>query len=158
MQGQLQSARDLEKLLEREDRIIALHTTDPDAAIVEFRLICRRTGRAMYHWSDVDGVVSMKAADIAVPGCQKLADALRYVVQSMHYGVYVFTQFERQLRPAAIARLKEILRMHDHRTVILVSAHLDLPPRLNEQICHVRFADASDEPPRPRLRDGRWVL
>ena len=65
MQSPAAATHELEGLLERRERIIALHTPDPEGAIVEFRLICRRSGRSIYYWSGSQGMVSLKASDIS---------------------------------------------------------------------------------------------
>lgn len=158
MLGQHDQSQQLEELLDHDDRIIALHTADSEATLVAFRLICRRSGRSIYHWSDNQGIVSLKAADISVPGCRKLQDALRYVIQSMHYGVYLFTRFEKQLRPGIVHLLREIAALREPRTIILVGSQIELPQRLSECVRHVLLSDLAEKGSRPRLRDGRWIL
>ena len=148
----------LETVLEREERIIAMHSSDVESTLVQFRLTCRRSGRSMYHWSEVGGMVSLKASDISVPGCRKLADALRYVSQSMHYGVYIFTGFEKQLRPPVFDYLLQIARMEDERTVVLLGERIQLPPNLAEHTYHLFESEDEKSSMRPRLRDGRWVV
>ncbi|MEM9302068.1 MAG: hypothetical protein AAGE01_08145 [Pseudomonadota bacterium] len=158
MQSSAAATHEFEALLERRERIIALHTPDPDGAIVEFRLICRRSGRSIYYWSESQGMVSLKASDISVPGCRRLAEALRYVVQSMHYGVYIFTDFERQMTTGAIDTLRDIAQGPDPRTIILIGERVELAPRLAEFVYHRVRSEAEAGELRPRLRDGRWVV
>lgn len=147
-----------ESLVERNDRVIALHCQDVDAALVQFRVVCRRTGKSIYHWSDGRGFHSMKAADISVPGSRKLSEALRYVLQSVHYGIYVFTNFEKQLHHSCLQFLKSIAHAQDgyERKVILLGNNVDLPGVLAESVFHV-FEDER-KTLKPRLRDGRWVV
>lgn len=112
----------------------------------------------MYHWSESRGMTSLKAIDIGVPGARKLVDALRYVEQSMHYGVYIFTQFERQMHAQAHNLLSSILELSEPRMVILLAEHVTLPPRLHDRVEHIMDAPAVETNLRPRLRDGRWVV
>lgn len=150
--------RSLETVLDRDERIVAVHTSDTESALVQFRLVCRRSGRSMYHWSDTTGMVSLKASDISVPGCRKLVDALRYVSQSIHYGVYIFTGFEKQLRPQVFQYLKTIAEQDDERTAVLIGEKIQLPPNLSEHTHHVFESDEDKSQLHPRLRDGRWVI
>lgn len=147
-----------EDLFERDSRVIALHSADVEAALANFRLVCRSSGRSMYHWSENLGMVSLKAADINVPGARKLVDALRYVFQSMHYGAYIFTHFEKQMRPAAHNMLARIAEMEEPRTVVLLAERVSLPPRLSERVDHVVDTPNAEAEMQPRLRDGRWVV
>lgn len=148
----------LESLVDRTDNVVALHTEDPEQTLVQFRVMCRRSGKSVYHWSDQHGLISMKAADISVPGSRKLADALRYVMQSMHYGVYVFTGFEAQLQHSCIEYLRGISQSRDgyQRKVVLVGQKVMLPGMLSDHVFHV--VEQQPEKLRPRLRDGRWVV
>ncbi|MDJ0654263.1 MAG: hypothetical protein QNJ40_08925 [Xanthomonadales bacterium] len=147
-----------EELLERKEHVIALHTLDVDAALVQFRVVSRRSGKSIYHWDENHGFVSMKAGDITVPGSRKLADALHYVLQSMHYGIYVMTGFERQLRHGCVQSLKEIAHAQDghERKVILLAADIMLPGLLADSVYHV--VEDQTLVVRPRLRDGRWIV
>ncbi len=147
-----------ESLVERTDRVIALHSADVDAALVQFRIVCRRTGKSIYHWQDGRGFRSLKAADISVPGSRQLSEALRYVLQSVHYGIYVFTEFERHLHHSSIQFLREIAHAQDgyERKVILLGSEVALPGVLTDSVAHV-FEDER-KPLKPRLRDGRWVV
>lgn len=147
-----------EDVVERDEHVIALHSSDIDAALVQFRVICRRSGKSIYHWDENHGFVSMKAADITVPGSRKLSDAMRYVMQSMHYGIYVFTGFERQLRHSCVEYLKGIAHAQDghQRKVILLADQITLPGMLSDAVYHV--IEDQQQSLRPRLRDGRWVV
>lgn len=147
-----------ESIVEREEHVIALHSEDVEAALVQFRVVSRRTGKSMYHWDENHGFVSMKAADISVPGSRKLSDALRYVLQSMHYGIYVITGFKRQLRHSCVEYLKAIAHAQDghQRKVILVANEITLPGMLSESVYHI--VEDQHRAVRPRLRDGRWVM
>lgn len=148
----------LDSLVERKDNVVALHADDPEQTLVHFRVMCRRTGKSVYHWSDQHGLISMKASDISVPGSRKLSDALRYVMQSMHYGVYVFTGFEKQLQHNCIEYLRGISQSRDgyQRKVVLVGQKVVLPGMLSDHVFHV--VEQQPEKVRPRLRDGRWVV
>lgn len=147
----------LEEILELDSRLIALETPEVETVLVQYRLICRQSGQSIYHWSPEGGMVSMKAADISVPGCRKLVDAARHIVQSMHYGVYVLTDFSRELTGGAVEQLRKIPDAKDARKVIFLASALKLP-RLLERLAHQVAVEPAQESSRPRLRDGRWVV
>ncbi|MEM9532686.1 MAG: hypothetical protein AAGA23_17340 [Pseudomonadota bacterium] len=145
-------------LVEREENVIAVHCLDIEEALVQFRVMCRRSGRSVYHWSGSHGLVSMKASDISVPGSRKLTDALRYVLQSMHYGVYVFSGFAGQLQHSSVEYLRSIAGSRDgyQRKVILLGKDLRLPGVLSDTVYQVFERERTSL--RPRLRDGRWIV
>ena len=147
-----------DRLLERESPVIALDCEDPESALIQFRLTSRRSGRSIYHWTEGGGLQSLKASDIAVPGTRPLVEALRYVVQTMHYGIYVMSGFERQMSSTPMNYLIQLATepQSDERKVILIGTGLRLPRPL------LRVADLISESERQaltlRLRDGRWLL
>lgn len=146
-----------QELVDREERVLVLHTTDLEAALYQFGQLSRRSGQSIYQWSEKTGLQSLKDSDIKVPGSRKLADTLRYVLRSMQYGIYVITDFEPQLAGASEDFLLQIQRTRfgDARKVILVGENLDLPRRISTHLVHVIENDPNDF--RLRLRNGRWV-
>ncbi len=148
-----------DQLIEREENVIALHCLDVDAALVQFRIMCRASGRSVYHWGPNQGLVSMKASDISVPGSRQLSDALRYVLKSMHYGVYVFSDFQGHLQHRSIEHLRGVAASRDgyQRKIILLGQDIRLPGLLSDSIYHV-FEQQQQNQLKPRLRDGRWVV
>jgi hypothetical protein len=92
-----------------------------------------------------------------VPGSKRVTDALRYILQSMQFGVYLFTDYADHLRPPNIGLLRQIARIRsgNGRKVVFVGEEVQLPDGLDElveRISHVQTGVL-----RPRLRDGRWV-
>ena len=86
-------------------------------------------------------------------------DALRYVLKSMHYGVYLFSDFQGHLQHRGIEHLRGVAASRDgyQRKVILLGSDMRLPGLLADSIYHV-FEQQQQETLKPRLRDGRWVV
>ena len=146
-----------QQLIERDERVLALHTSDMQSALAQFRLLSRRSGQSLYQWSEATGLQSLKDSDISVPGSRKLVDTLRYVLQSMHYGIYIITDFNRQITARCEDYLLQIqgTRFDDDRKVILVGEEMKLPRRVSTRLNHVTENDPGEF--RLRLRNGRWV-
>ncbi len=148
----------LDKIMELDARVITLHTLEVEYAVADFQAVCRKSGRAIYHWSDNGGLQSMKSSEFSVPGTRGMADALRYVLQSMHYGIYLFSDFGHQLRGVSVELMRQIAvaRGGNDRKVILIGQDIAIPARLADITAHIRHQPA--EVLQPRLRDGRWVV
>ena len=85
-------------------------------------------------------------------------DALRYILQSPQFGVYLFTDFAEHLRPPNTGLLRQIARSRTvaGRKVVFVGEAVTMPEGMDamvEIISHQPVAGT-----RPRLRDGRWVI
>ena len=147
-----------EQVTEIEANVIAVHTHNVDETMTQFAQLCRRSGRSIYQWTDNLGLKSMKESEINVPGSRRLAEALRYILQSMHYGVYIFTGFERQLRQPCINLLRQIARIRTgyDRKVVLMGNKIALPMKLSDVVTHIVHQKVTRQ--RPKLRDGRWVF
>ena len=91
-------------------------------------------------------------------GVKRMADALRYILQSMHFGIYLFVAAEGHLRPPNIGLLRQIGRAKggNERKVVFIGGTLTLPDNLEEVTEHLSFERVM--PQRPRLSDGRWVI
>ncbi len=147
-----------DQLIERDENVVALHCEDVGAALKQFSALCRNSGRSIYHWSPGNGLLSLKATDISVPGSQKLSDALRHVEQSMHYGVYVFSETSGHLQHRSVEYLRKLAASSDgyQKKIILLGKDIRLPGLLTDCVSHV--FEQPKQRIRPRLRDGRWVV
>ena len=131
---------------------------DPGALIANFRAIARHSGQSIYLWQPDEGMLNLRESELRVPGCQRLGSALRYVLQSMHFGIYLMAGLSGPLPASELVLLRQLARpLSGHlRRVVL----LDPPPALLGQLGEsaIRLRGAPDAPQRLRLRDGRWVV
>lgn len=150
------SGQQFDDLLERDNRVLIIESPDPAGTVQQFRAFAGQTGKAIYLWSAEDGFTSLKVVDMKVPGSRRFADALRYVVNSKHYGVYGFLGFERDLKVDSIQLLREIAksRSGNDRKVILFTSGVRLPEGLQEDCARIEHQPKR----RMRLRDGRWIV
>jgi hypothetical protein len=83
---------------------------------------------------------------------------LRYIQQSIHFGVYLITQFPLPMPAMDSTLLRQLARApagHVRRVVLL-----DAAPTLIASLddVAVRLSGMAPASQRPRLRDGRWLL
>jgi hypothetical protein len=147
-----------ERILATEAGLLVLEGGDIQALVANFRAIARHSGQSVYLWEPDGGLGNLREAHARVPGCQRLGSALRYMQQSMHFGVYLLAGLELPLSAMDNSLLRQLARPatgHLRRVVLL-----DPPPALVEQLGElaVRLQGEAGAPRRPRLRDGRWVV
>jgi hypothetical protein len=147
----------LEQILKASGNLIAFETTHVDDALAQFRTLAMRSGTSMYLWDPEGGISSLRESGLRVPGSKRLTDALRYVLQSMHFGIYLFTGFEDQLKPPDTVLLRRISRIHtgNERKIVFLGANLDVPEEIEGVL--QRLNPESEVHAPPRLRDGRWI-
>lgn len=147
-----------ERILGAEHNLVLLDTADQDPLVAQLRLLARRTGQSVYVWRDEAGLRSLREGDVPVPGTKRMADALRYVLQSMHFGVYVFVEAVPHLRAPNTVLLRQIARARTtfDRRVVLMGAEIAMPDGFTEEVAQLRYDTAAAT--RLRLRDGRWVV
>ena len=135
-----------------------LDGADSAALIGQFRTIARHSGQAVYLWQPDSGLGSLRDAHARVPGCQRLGNALRYMQQSMHFGVYLLSELELPLSAMDGTLLRQLARAPSGhlRRVVLLDAPVALVDYLGDTA--VRISGRVDMPVRPRLRDGRWLV
>ncbi|HXD35739.1 MAG TPA: hypothetical protein VN624_03740 [Rhodanobacter sp.] len=146
-----------ERILAAPSGLVVLQSKDSTALIEQVRVLARRSGQAVYLWQPDTGLGSLREAHARVPDCDRLGNALRYMQQSMHFGVYFLRGLELPLSAVDAAALRQLARApKGHlRRVVLV----DAPPALVDHLGDLAARVSSEEgkPRNLRLRDGRWI-
>lgn len=146
-----------ERILAAPSGLVVLQSKDAEALIEQVRVLARHSGQAVYLWQPDTGLGSLREVHARVPDCERLGNALRYMQQSMHFGVYFLRGLELPLSAVDAALLRQLARApkgHLRRVVLLdappaLAAHLgDLAAQLSTEV---------GEPRNLRLRDGRWL-
>lgn len=146
-----------DEILDQSANVITLETKDVEGAVDQFRTLSRRAGQSVYLWSYGRGLESLKEQDISVPGSRNLVEALRFVVQSMQFGIYVFKGFEGEMRGPCLRLLKRIAapRTGNQRKLVLLGQHVELPPAIARISSRLAFSESASV--NLRLRGGRWM-
>lgn len=147
-----------ERILTAPGGLVVLDHVDSNALIEQFRALARLNGQSVYLWRPESGMENLREAHAVIPGSQRIGNALRYIQQSIHFGIYLLSTFPMPLPPTDGALLRQLARApagHVRRVVLL-----DAPSALTSSIddVAVRLGGAMDMVQRPRLRDGRWLL
>lgn len=147
-----------QRIVEAERAVVVLETGHAEEMIVQFRRLAQRSGQVMYLWRESDGLHSLREGDVAVPGCLRVGDTLRYVLQSMHFGVYLLADMAPPLSPTVLSLLRQIVRAETPyiRRVVLMTQTPALTSVLESLAVSIDCDHARLV--RPRLRDGRWVV
>lgn len=146
-----------ERIVQSPQNLIAIDTPNAVDVLAQFRLLALRTGQSVYYWQADAGITSLREREMRVPGSKRVTDALRYILQSMQFGVYLFTDYAEHLRAPNIGLLRQIARIRsgNGRKVVFVGEHVHMPDGLDELVEHITHTQVGQS--RPRLRDGRWV-
>ncbi len=147
-----------EQIVQSRHHLIAIETATTADIVLQFRQLALRGGQSIYLWQGDSGIVSLREGDVRVPGSKRMTDALRYILQSMQFGVYLFTDFVEHLRPPNTGLLRQISRIRTghERKVIFIGEPVPLPDGLEELIERIKHHSLASG--NPRLRDGRWVV
>ena len=146
-----------ERILEAPSGLVVLENHDVEALIEQVRTLARHSGQAVYMWQPDTGLGNLRDVHARVPDCERLGNALRYMQQSMHFGVYFLRGLELPLSTPDAAALRQLARSpkgHVRRVVLI-----DAPPALVAYLGDLAspVSGAGGKPRSLRLRDGRWV-
>lgn len=147
----------IERILAAGSGLIVMNCADTPALIEQIGRVARHSGQAVYLWQPDSGLSSLREAHSRVPDCVRLGNALRYMQQSLHFGVYFLGGLELPLSSADAGLLRQLAQMtgpHVRRVVLL-----DPPDALSEHLGELaeHLDDVDRRPRRLRLRDGRWM-
>lgn len=148
----------LERIVASPMHLIALETANEAEMLLHMRVQAMRGGTSIYVWDPENGIDSLRESGLHVPGSKRMGDALRYVLQSTHFGIYLFLDFVEHLRPVDTVLLRRIARMQtgsSQRKLVFVGNGFELPEELDGLF--ERITAHGRDRPRLKLRDGRWV-
>ncbi|MEP7186416.1 MAG: hypothetical protein ABI767_11320 [Rhodanobacter sp.] len=147
-----------DQILDASSGLVVLESNDALGLIEQFRMMARHSGQAVYLWQPDTGLGSLRDAHARVPDCQRLGNALRYMQQSMHFGVYFLLGIELPLSAMDDTLLRQLARApKDYlRRVVLIDAPAALIEHLGDRA--VSLSGAQNQQRRLRLRDGRWLV
>ncbi|MEP6485216.1 MAG: hypothetical protein ABJB01_12270 [Rudaea sp.] len=146
-----------DRIVQSPQNLIAIETAHVDDVVAQFRLLAMRSGQSVYYWQPEAGIQSLRERDVRVPGSKRVTDALRYILQSMQFGVYLFTDYDEHLRAPNVGLLRQIARTRSSngRKVVFIGERIVLPEGLD--VLSERIEHVPEGRSKPRLRDGRWV-
>ncbi len=146
------------RILEAPSGLVVLDSVDIQGTVAQFRALARRTGQALYLWEPVVGLSSLRDVHARFPDCQRFGSALRFVRQSLHFGVYFLVGLELPLSTADATLLRQLARAPTDylRRVVLISPPATLVEHLGDLADHLRYDNS--KPRHLRMRDGRWLV
>lgn len=145
----------LDRIIGAEQSLVLLRCAERELLREQLRLYSIRTGQALYVWQEDAGLRSLRDGQLPVPGSRRFADALRYVAQSAHFGVYFFSGYPQPFDATLVPLLRQIAKLGGDRVrrVVLLEEDTRMPPAV--EFCEVGWNAGARA--QPRLRDGRWV-
>lgn len=146
-----------EEILNAEGNLIGLETAHMGDTLDQFRQLAMRSGQSVYLWDPENGIAALRQSEMRIPGSKRLNDALRFILQSMQFAVYLLIDFDDQIKPPNTALLRRFARIRtgNQRKMVFLSRKLSFPQEIDELV--ERLTPGTSTNKRPRLRDGRWV-
>jgi hypothetical protein len=116
-----------------------------------------RSGQSVYLWDPDNGIAALRQSELRVPGSKRFNDALRFILQSMQFAVYLLIDFEDQIKPPNTALLRRFARIRtgNQRKMVFLAEKLVFPEEIDPLVQRMTPGMVTSSP--PRLRDGRWV-
>ena len=147
----------LEQILDSESNLIGIESAHIEDTLEQFRQLALRSGQSIYLWDPENGIAALRQSELRVPGSKRFNDALRFILQSMQFGIYLLINFEDQIKPPNTSLLRRFARIRsaNQRKIVFLSSKLELGDELDGLIERLQMGAGSSAP--PRLRDGRWV-
>lgn len=147
----------LEQILDSESNLIGIETAHIENTLEQFRQLALRSGQSIYLWDPENGIAALRQSELRVPGSKRFNDALRFILQSMQFGIYLLIDFEDQIKPPNTSLLRRFARIHsaNPRKIVFISGKLKLGEEIDSLVARLHIGAGSSAP--PRLRDGRWI-
>src|SRR5690606_26665302 len=85
-----------DQILKSESNLLAFEATDIAEALGQFRQLALRSGQSVYLWDPDNGIAALRESELRVPSSKRFGDALRFILQSVQYAIYLFVDFDDQ--------------------------------------------------------------
>ena len=146
-----------EQILEAESNLIGIETGQIEETLEQFRQQALRSGQSVYLWDPENGIAALRQSELRVPGSKRFNDALRFILQSVQFGVYLLIDFDEQIKPPNTSLLRRFARVRsgNQRKIVFLARSLNFPEEIDSLVERLSSSAKSSSP--PRLRDGRWV-
>lgn len=143
-------------IMSEQKNLVVLSAPDRALAFAQLHQLALRSGQAMYVWEPEVGIAPMRDLTDRFTTTQRLVDALRHVVRSRHFGVYVFVDVERELKAEHTPLLQAIVEGDGQiaRKLVFLGSGFKPPAELADAIAYLRCNDKRAAS--VRLRDGKW--
>ncbi len=147
----------LEQILNSESNLIGIESAHIEDTLEQFRQLALRSGQSVYLWDPENGVAALRQSELRVPGSRRFNDALRFILQSMQFGIYLLIDFEDQIKPPNTSLLRRFARIRsaNQRKIVFLSSKLEFGEEIDALVERLQSGAESGSP--PRLRDGRWI-
>lgn len=146
-----------EQILGSDGNLIGIETAHIDETLEQFRQLALRSGQSIYLWDAENGIAALRQSELRIPGSKRFGDALRFILQSVQFAVYLLIDFDDQIKPPNTALLRRFARIRtgNQRKIVFLARKLDLPAEIDALVERLSPGSIRNSP--PRLRDGRWV-
>ena len=144
-------------VLEAKSHLVILDTPFSEDVIAHLRQMAQRRGHSIYAWNAQTGLTSLREHGITVAGSKRISEALRFVLQSNRFGVYVIPADKRELTPQVLALLRQIARSKEagEKRVLVLGADIEIQSPL-DRLAHI-IVHRHGLTGKLKLRDGRWI-
>lgn len=157
MTSVLVTPRLFEQIIESENNLIGIETAHIEDALEQFRQLALRSGQSVYLWDPHNGIAALRQSELRVPGSKRFNDAMRFILQSMQFAVYLLVDYDDQIKPPNTALLLRFARIRsaNQRKIVFLARQLVFPEEVDGLVARMTPGNVASS--RPRLRDGRWV-
>lgn len=136
--------RYIEQLVDSDFKLAAVDTSNPQRIVSLFGKLSRVSGKAVYLWSEQEGLYRLGAEHVVIPQTRRPEDVLDYVLSSIHYGIYLLPMNNEALKDFRVAEaLKRVATTNNDRTrrlVVLLGHGLELPKSILPLTVRMRHA------------------
>jgi len=120
--------------------VVSLKSDHNDIIVKALTDVSRNTGKAIYVWSENDGLSRIDAAHIAIPRTQDVGHLLNHLSTNKHYGIYVLQNLKSHLNSSLLwQQFAECIAAtaENNSMLVLLGEEIQLPESLRSLIAQI---------------------
>ena len=131
----------IDKLTEQAYSLVYFETLRSAQVTDMFKSLSFATSKAIYHWTQDNGLYRMDASHIMIPRSQSPRHLLELINATPHFGIYLLSNFEEALKDQQLVDLlKKIIARYSSnpKMIIFMGNEIDIPADLRPSVAHIR--------------------
>lgn len=131
----------IDQLTEQRYSLVYFETMRSVHVVDMFKSLSLGSSKAIYHWSEGDGLYRMDASHIMIPRTQKPEHVLELIRSTPHFGIYILSGFEEALKnQRCVELLQKIIANYQNnpKMVVILGSNIEFPATLRASIAHIR--------------------
>lgn len=136
------------KLLDSKIRLAGMETDNAKRVMELFSKFNLDSGVAVYNWSPEHGFYRLGIEHIFIPKTRMPSEALNYIANSRHYGVYLMSGFADKLEMPSLQKILTKIstqEVENEKLAVFIDDNIQVPEALASYMAKINYRPGAEQ-------------